>query len=395
MNAGLILMILIKRVLYLETIKPNPFCENDILIRIKFSMHKIIILLFAFLLFSCGINHSSDKRGDLSFNWELLDSINNTSFRGISVPDEKTVWVTGSGGTFMRTVNGGETWYSDTIPGYGNIDFRDVEAFDSLTAIVMGIANPAVILRTEDGGNTWEKVFYKKLDGIFLNSMVFLDKKNGFLVGDPIDGRFYLLKTTNGGKSWEELPKSSCPLAENGEYMFAASGSCISGMHPSRIWFVSGGSMARVFYSVDNGIHWEVVNTPIMSGLQSTGIFSVLFTDQEKGFCIGGDYSKPDSTGITFIFTRDGGLSWQQAKNMPAGYRSCIKQLLIDGKSVIIAVGRGGCGYLEDPDNLEAHWKQISPLGFYTLDVDPAGKVAWAAGANGRLGKLNVKIGSE
>ena len=358
-------------------------------------MQKIIVLLFSFLLSSCGINSSSDKRNDLSFNWELQDSINNASFRGISVPDNNTVWVSGSGGTFMRTVNGGESWLSDTIPGYGNVDFRDVEAFDSLTAIVMGIANPAVILMTEDGGSTWRNVFYKELDGIFLNSMTFLDRENGFVVGDPLNGRFYLLKTTDGGRTWEELPESSRPVAEDGEYMFAASGNCISSIYPSKLWFVSGGSTSRVFHSADNGIHWDVVKTPVMSGLQSTGIFSVLFTDKDQGFCIGGDYSKPDSTGITFISTRDGGLSWQQAKNMPAGYRSCIKQLLINGKRVLIAVGRAGCGYLEDPGNLEAHWKQINPLGFYTLDVDPTGSVAWAAGASGRVGKLKVKIDSE
>ncbi len=365
------------------------------MIRISLPIHKAITLLFSFLLFSCGINSSSDKGSDLSFNWELQDSINNASFRGISVPDNNTVWVTGSGGTFMRTSNGGESWFSDTIPGYGNIDFRDVEAFDSLRAVVMGIANPAVILMTEDGGNSWRNVFYKELDGIFLNSMVFLNSNNGFVVGDPINGRFYLLKTTDGGRTWEELPESSSPIAEKGEYMFAASGNCISGIHPSKLWFVSGGSIARVFYSADNGIHWDVVKTPVMSGLQSTGIFSVLFTDQNQGFCIGGDYSKPDSTGITFISTKDGGLTWQQAKNMPAGYRSCIKQLLINEKKVLIAVGRAGSGYLEDPGNPEAHWKQINKLGFYTLDVDPAGTVAWAAGANGHVGMLTVKIGSE
>ncbi len=365
------------------------------MIRVKFSIHKILVLLFTFLLFSCGIKRSSDKRSNLSFNWELQDSINNASLRGISVPDEKTVWVTGSGGTFMRTINGGESWSSDVIPGYGNVDFRDIEAFDPLTAIVMGIGNPAVILRTEDGGRTWEKVFFKDLDGIFLNSITFLDRDNGFVVGDPIDGRFYLLKTTNGGRTWEELPESSRPHAEKGEYMFAASGSCISSIHPSKLWFVSGGSMARVFYSVDKGIHWDVVKTPVMSGLQSTGIFSVLFTDQAQGFCIGGDYSKPDSAGVTFIYTGDGGLTWQQPENMPAGYRSCIKQLLIDGNPVLIAVGRAGSGFLEDPVNIEAPWKNISSLGFYTMDVDPTGKVAWVAGTNGRVGKLKVKIRSE
>jgi photosystem II stability/assembly factor-like uncharacterized protein len=349
------------------------------------------ILLLPLLFLSCLSNPTKNKpEVPSSFFWEIKDSLTNASFRGISVPDEHTIWISGSGGTVMRSVNGGKTWRVNSIEAYENTDFRDVEAFDSSTAIVMGIGNPAVILKTEDGGNTWNRVFFKRLEGIFLNSMAFWDEKNGFVVGDPVHGRFYLLKTNDGGDTWEELPETSRPVAKEGEYMFAASGNCISGVNPSDLWFVSGGSTARVFHSESMGNHWEIIETNFMSGQASTGLFSVLFTDNKKGYCIGGDYSKPDSTGITFIYTLDGGISWQHPVHNTVGYRSCIKMLKLQGNQVLIAVGRGGSSFLKLSELSRGAWKMISDHGFYTLDTDPSGSVAWAAGSDGRVARLRI-----
>ena len=354
-------------------------------------MHKTI-LLFPLLFFSCLSDSSkSMKDASISFVWELQDSLSGASFRGISVPDEKTIWVSGSGGTILRSVNGGESWRVDSIVGYGDTDFRDVVAFDASRAIVMGVGNPAVILKTEDGGQSWSRVFYKKLEGIFLNSMTFPDEKNGFVVGDPVDGRFYLLKTSNRGETWDELDESSRPPAEEGEYMFAASGTCITGKVPSYLWFVSGGATARVFRSADNGTHWEIKQPSFMSGKASAGIFSVLFTDNKTGYCIGGDYSKPDSTGITFLYTTNGGKNWLQPSHQPQGYRSCIGLFKSGSNQFLVSVGRGGSSFLKADSVATASWKQIVGPGFYTLDTDPDGSVAWAAGKDGSLGRLLIQ----
>ncbi len=350
------------------------------------------LLFLPLLLFSCITKPVKYKKEiPLSLHWELQDSLTDVSFRGISVPNENTVWVSGSKGTILHTLNGGISWISDTIAGYSYADFRDVEAFDSSTAIVMAIGNPAVILKTKDGGKSWNQVFYKKQDGIFLNSMTFLNDKNGFVVGDPVNGRFYLLRTTDGGETWDEFTENTRPQAKDGEYMFAASGTCITGIYPSDLWFVSGGSTARVFHSEDNGNHWVIKETPFMSGLTSTGIFSVLFTDDKTGYCIGGDYSRPDSTGITFTYTMDGGKTWLQPGRYPQGYRSCIKLFEPGGSPVLIAVGRGGSSFLKRSKLPGGDWKTLGDHGFYTLDTDPDGLVAWAAGSDGRVAKLIIQ----
>ncbi|MEO5594786.1 MAG: oxidoreductase, partial [Chitinophagaceae bacterium] len=68
---------------------------------------------------------------------ELLSTGNKTSMRGLSVVSDKTIWASGSNGTVARSVDSGKTWKWITVPGFEKRDFRDIEAFDAVTAIVM------------------------------------------------------------------------------------------------------------------------------------------------------------------------------------------------------------------------------------------------------------------
>src|SRR4029453_1654632 len=86
-----------------------------------------------------------------------------------------------------RSTNGGKTFEWITVQGYEQRDFRDVEAFDANTALIMAVAEPAIILKTKDGGKTWKKVFEDTTKGMFLDAMDFAeDEKHGIVIGDPI-----------------------------------------------------------------------------------------------------------------------------------------------------------------------------------------------------------------
>ena len=77
-----------------------------------------------------------------------------TSFRGLSIV-KNCIWVSGSGGTAGRSTDAGETWQWFAVSGQEKNEFRDIEALDSNTAIIMGISSPAYIFKTNDGGKTW------------------------------------------------------------------------------------------------------------------------------------------------------------------------------------------------------------------------------------------------
>src|SRR5438477_11720413 len=79
------------------------------------------------------------------------------SLRGISVVSSKIAWASGSGGTWLRTLDGGTTWAAAVVPGAEDLDFRDIEAFDANTAYLLaaGPADKSRVYKTTDGGQHW------------------------------------------------------------------------------------------------------------------------------------------------------------------------------------------------------------------------------------------------
>ena len=91
-------------------------------------MHRFIVSAIAVVSFSGG--------------WVVQPSGTRSSFRGLSVVDAKTVWVSGSRANFLRTTDGGTTWKLDSIAGADSLDLRDIQAFDAITAVAIS-AGPA------------------------------------------------------------------------------------------------------------------------------------------------------------------------------------------------------------------------------------------------------------
>src|SRR3989337_1029518 len=77
---------------------------------------------------------------------EILHENKDVSLRGLSVVTDKIIWVSGSKGTVGKSLDGGKTWSWNSVPGYESRDFRDIEAFDNRTAVILAIASPAQIL---------------------------------------------------------------------------------------------------------------------------------------------------------------------------------------------------------------------------------------------------------
>ena len=119
---------------------------------------------------------------------DSIPAVTHASFRGLSVVDDRVIWVSGSSGTVGRSTDGGKTWKWMQVKGFEKSDFRDIEAFDPVTAVVMAIADPAYILKTTDGGSSWKIVLEDKRKGMFLDAMEFWNEQSGIVIGDPVDG---------------------------------------------------------------------------------------------------------------------------------------------------------------------------------------------------------------
>src|SRR5215468_7273633 len=128
----------------------------------------------------------------------IKQNVNTTAgFRGLSVVNEKIVWASGTGGTVIRTIDGGKTWNVMTVPGAEKLDFRDIEAFDANTAYILSIGNgeSSRIYKTVDGGKTWDLQFKNANEKAFFDAVACWDRQTCVALSDPVDGKFVLILT--------------------------------------------------------------------------------------------------------------------------------------------------------------------------------------------------------
>ncbi len=332
-------------------------------------------LLFIFLFI-----HSEAQKNYPSV--EVLTQGTNTSIRGLSVVNDNVVWVSGSNGTIGKSTNSGKDWKWLVVKGFEKTEFRDIEAFDATTAIIMAIGEPAYILRTNDGGESWKVVYENKTKGMFLDAMEFWNEQAGVVLGDPVDGRFFIARTFNGGATWEEVPVANRPLADSGEACFAASGTNIRVLDRDEAIFVSGGKRSRIF------IRDKAIDLPIIQGKESTGANSVAVYDDFKRnggrqmIVVGGDFAADTSSLKNCFFSTNRGQTWKASKTPPHGYRSCVEYL---SQKQLVASGTTGVDYSIDGGNT---WRLISKQGFHVCRIAKMGSTVYLAGGNGRVAKL-------
>jgi len=302
----------------------------------------------------------------------------------LSAVDGEVAWASGSGGTVLRTLDG-TTWESLGVPGAEELDFRDVEAFDADTALVLSAGAPARVYRTQNGGRTWRLVYDHPDKRAFFDAMAFWDERRGLAFSDPIDGRLLVIATSDGGRSWRSLPPEAFPPSPEGEAGFAASGTCLAVRGESTAWVGTGGAAgARVFRTEDGGASWDAVLTPLSSGESSRGIFSLVALDGGGGIAVGGDYTRPQLMESNAARTRDGGLTWEPVETRPpTGYRSCVAR--VEGRGgLLVAVGPSGTDFSIDGGRT---WRRLSDEGYHVVASGADGTV-WAAGSEGRIAKL-------
>ena len=309
---------------------------------------------------------------------QVLIKDKKNSFRGLSVVNDKVIWVSGSNGTVGKSIDGGDTWAWMTVKGFEKTDFRDIEAFDAMTAVIMGIAEPAYILKTVDGGETWKVVFQNNAKGMFLDAMEFWNEMSGIVIGDPINNKIFIARTFDGGSTWRSIPPQYFPTADSGEACFASSGTNIKALNKQEAVFITGGLRSRMF------IRDKKIDLPILQGKESTGANSVAVKKAKKKrtiIVVGGDFNTKDSTAKNCVITNDGGQTFTIPTTAPHGYRSCAEYLQ---KNNWISCGLNGIDYSTDDGNT---WVWISKEGFHVCKKAKKGKGVFFAG-NGKIGKL-------
>lgn len=347
--------------------------------------------------------------------WQIQDSGTTAGLRGIDSIDGTVAWASGTGGTVLRTTDGGARWQRCATPDAdkdgGTLDFRGVQAWDARTAIVMatGSGDKSRLYKTTDGCKTW-KLILKNPDtpnGYF--DCFWLNGPHGILLGDPVQDRFTIFLSEDGGKTWRRDKHPGLSLGGRSLTAFAASNSSIAiGNRLFTRGFATGGAGGAFFFSrpfvegedqqgivgrlVKKPLPWRSRPMPIPSAGASSGAFSAAYryplttgVCQDCGFdenslfvAVGGDYANPDQSGNTAAWSSDGGWTWTASSIPPNGYRSSVQwsNLL----RAWITVGTNGSDISRDDGRTwhpldSGHWNALS--------------LPFVVGPNGRIAKIN------
>ncbi|GAB3886728.1 WD40/YVTN/BNR-like repeat-containing protein [Terrabacter terrigena] len=333
-----------------------------------------------------GTGRSSGAQAT-AYGWTLTPTGTTERFRGLAPVSRDVAWVSGTNGTVLRTRDGGATWtdVSPQGPGADALQFRDIEAFDARHAVILSIGNgeDSRILVTDDGGASWTETFRNADPLAFYDCMAFSSPRRGLAMSDPVDGRFRLVETSDGGRSWAPVDPAGMPAAKDGEFGFAASGTCLTTGVGGRTYLGSGGvDPARLFSSTDHGRTWTVADSPVAGG-PAAGIFSVTFRDARRGVVVGGDFTTPTGAVDNAAWTDDGGATWTKATVNPSGYRSGSAWVPGTPRTVL-AVGPSGSDVSGDGGRT---WTTFDTGSFDSVECTSDGG-CWASGEHGRVGVL-------
>ena len=322
--------------------------------------------------------------------WQMQSTGVDASLRGLCVVDANVVWSSGSGGTVIRSVDGGVNWENVSVAEAKELDFRDIHAFDQERAVILSAGQPARVYKTVDGGKNWKQVFEHPNEKSFFDALSFWDEKHGVAMSDPIDGQILLIETKDGGNSWSELTKTSRPKAKRGEGGFAASGTNMVVFGDSCLIALGSAEKdqqektSRVVYSADRGKSWQEAIVP-MPRNQTSGMFSMAFTDSVRGIVVGGDYQKQKLVEGNIALTLDAGRTWQKPTGSPPrGYRSGVAYVKRGDPQKLVAVGPMGTDVSNDGGQ---NWTGACDTGFHAVAFTTDGSAGWASGSDGRIGK--------
>ncbi len=330
-----------------------------------------------------------DHDGALSWTETVIDA--DQSFRGLDAVDRRTAWVTGGSATegapgrVFRTTDGGRTWKDVSPADTEGLLFRDVEARDAENAVILAIGpgDASRIYRTTDGGTTWDAAFVNDDPAAFYDCMAFYPGgRRGLVMGDPVDGKFRILATSDFGRSWTVLPDEGMPETPT-EFGFAASGDCLVTAGRTA-YFGSGGGASRVFRSDDYGLTWTASASTIPAG-EAAGVFALTFQRPGKGVAVGGDFADA-ADGVDAVATTRDGDTWRSAGDL--SHLGEDVAYLPAHESWLIVTGESGdvMGTSLSADGGRS-WTQVSDVGYHALDCTRDGS-CWAAGGSGRVARL-------
>ncbi|MFZ1323297.1 MAG: hypothetical protein WAT71_17210 [Ignavibacteria bacterium] len=269
------------------------------------STYTISILIFVILIFGFikedNSGHSlsdRDNKNLISLNicqyfWTTQNSGTSNLLNSVSTFSDSIGWAGGEGPTVIRTTNGGTNWTNVTGSGISG-SVKNIFAKSSTEAFCTTSPDTTFIFRTTNGGLNWS-IVYSQEDGL-LNAIQMVSSTDGYALGNPVGGKWTIVKTTNGGANWARMATEPTEVGfESGwKNSFQVSG--------SNMWF--GTNSTKVYRSTNSGVTWTSAATT-GSAISS----AVHFNNSNDGLTGGTAMLKSTNGGVSYSTVTTPGIS--------------------------------------------------------------------------------------
>jgi photosystem II stability/assembly factor-like uncharacterized protein len=328
------------------------------------SMKKFFAICFIFV-FTVIV---SETNGQTSPEWKWLHPKPQGQYLRWVQAVDANIWVAaGDYGNFLKTTNAGANWVTSTggypsslYPG-ANIfqNFLCGKFFNANTGY-LGVQAVRGIVKTTNGGQTFDTVQIVPSGSGSANAMYFFNQLTGFVAGNSV---FKIQRTTNGGTNWLMMPNLGT--------------STLSAIHA---WdtanVITGGSTSgKLFKTSNSGTTWDTINL----GVTST-IYNIKFISSTIGFLCG-------SSGL-FRVTTNGGMNWAGV-NPPT--TSSLYSIAVSGSDVYVSGYTSSTQDLFKTTDNGATWTSVSfagaasITGFNTYSMDKSGSNFMLVGTYGEI----------
>lgn len=227
---------------------------------------------------------------------------------------------------FNYTTDGGETWLDENIYTGYDFDVRDIQFYDINHGIIAGTK----VIRTSDGGNTWQDVTPAGTGDFY--DIEYLSENNVFLAGSNSNGNTAVYISTDGGLSW---------TSDNiGDFGYAKD-----------LFFIGNDTAFlvcnnEILKSFDGFITWDpaVIN--------HTGYFSLnaIYFSQNIGYAIG------DGEFNNLFKSTDGGNTWNPVNSYTTSalngiyFSDSLNGMIFGDHGVVMQTTTGGVVSVENSE---------------------------------------------
>jgi len=167
-------------------------------------------------------------------NWTAVDSLSGYRLNKVAFADVSNGWAVGNNGLILHSSD----WHTQQVSGV-SVELFGLDVISS--SVVFACGQAGTILKTTDGGATWNQLASDSITNQTLMDIDMVTSSIGYACGNLGT----VIKTTNGGTSWEllELPSHSGSVFKSVGFIDSETG-----------WTV--GFFGYIMHTADGGETW-------------------------------------------------------------------------------------------------------------------------------------------